>query len=126
MSSRPLLRPQLVANAISMDATASSIPSNINMLSAASYTLSWENGAHGDFTVEVSNDYVPDPSGVIPQEPADGTWVALPLSNAVSTTGTAGTAFIDVVGTSAAWIRLTFTNTSNTGGTWTATLAGKC
>lgn len=125
MSSRPLLRPQVVANALSMNGTISSDPSNINMVSAVGYTITYTDGASGDFTVEVSNDYVPTPEGVIPNPSNAGTWVALPLSVDISTTGTAGSAYADIVGISAAWIRLTFTNSGDSGGTFTAVVAGK-
>lgn len=123
--SRPLFRPEVVASALSLNGTTHSLPSNINMISAVGYTLTWTDGASSTFTVEVSNDYVPSPPGVIPKDPAAGTWVTLPLNNAVTSSGSAGSAYVDVVGISAAWIRLTATNSSGSGGTWTATLAGK-
>jgi hypothetical protein len=123
--SRPLLRPEKVANALSLNGTTHSSPTNINMISAVGYTLTWTNGASSTFTVEVSNDYVPSPPGVNPVVPASGTWVAIPLSTAVTSSGTAGSAYIDVVGISAAWIRLTATNSASSGGTWTATVAAK-
>jgi hypothetical protein len=125
MASRPLFRPEVVANALSMSTTGSSLPSNINQISAIGYTVTWGSGASGTFTVEVSNDYVPSPPGVVPNDPDSGTWVALTLSTPVATTGTAGSAYIDIVGISAAWIRITFTNTASSGGTWTAVVAGK-
>lgn len=125
MSSRPLLRPQVVANALSMTTTHHSSPTNINMVSAAGYTVVWTNGSLGDFSVEVCNDYIPSLPGVVPNDPAAGTWVPVELSHSVSSDGSANSAYIDIVGISAAWIRLTFTHTSGSGGTFTATLAGK-
>jgi hypothetical protein len=123
--SRPLLRPEKVANALSLDGTTHSTPTNINMVSAVGYTLTWTNGASSTFTVEVTNDYVPSPPGVQPADPAAGNWVPIPLSAAVTSSGSAGSAYIDVVGISAAWIRLTATNSASSGGTWTATIAAK-
>lgn len=125
MASRPLFRPEAVASAVSMTTTAAGNPSNINMVSAIGYTVSWGAGSSGTFSVEVSNDYIPTPPGVVPADPAAGNWVALPLSTPVASTGSAGTAYIDVVGVSAAWIRPRFTHTSGSGGTWTAVVAGK-
>jgi len=126
MSSRPLFRPQSVASALSMTtSTTVGEASNINMISAIGYTITWGSGASGTFTVEVSNDYVPPGKGVVPFPPNTGTWVPITLSTTVATTGTAGSAYIDVVGISAAWIRPRFTNTSGSGGTWSATVAGK-
>lgn len=125
MSSRPLFRPELAANAVSMTTTSTSLISNINTISAIGYTISYGAGSSGTFTVEVSNDYAPTQAGVVPSPADAGTWVTLPTTPAVASTGSAGTAFIDVVGTSAAWIRLRFTNTAGSGGTYSATLAGK-
>ena len=129
MSSRPLLRPQVVANALSMTtADTYSLYTNINMIPVFGYTVSWTNGASGNFTVEICNDYSPpspDKQGVLNTQADTGTWVALTISPSVSTSGTAGTAYIDIVGTSAAWVRMHFHNTASTGGTWTAEIAGK-
>lgn len=111
-----------------MTTTQTSLPTNINMISEFGYTLSWTNGASGTFTVEVCNDFVAstvDTQGVVPSPQNAGTWVTLTLSTPVVSTGTAGTAYLDIVGISAAWARLKFTNTASTGGTWTATIAGK-
>ena len=125
MSSRPLFRPQIVATAVSMSADGFSSYTNINMISALGYTVSWTNGASGTFQVEVCNDYVSPTPGVQDAPANTGTWVPIVLSTPVATTGTAGTAYIDVVGISAAWIRLHFVHTASTGGTFTAVLAGK-
>lgn len=103
------------------------------MISAVGYTLNYTSGASGTFSVQVSNDYVPTPPGVVPTDPDAGTWVSIPMSvsggaptlTPVVTSGAAGSAYLDVVGISAAWIRLSFTNTSGSGGTFTATIAGK-
>ena len=125
MSSRPLFRPEKVANNLSMSTTTHSSASNINMVSAFGYTVVWGSGASGTFAVEVSNDYVPTPPGVVPSNSSTGTWVPVTLTTPVASTGTAGSAYIDIVGISAAWARLTFTNTGGSGGTYTATIAGK-
>lgn len=135
MSSRPLLRPQKVVNAVSLNASAHSLVSAINMISSFGYTLAWGAGASGDFSVEVSNDFVPTPPGVQPTDPANGTWVAVPLVillagvltpvDHISTTGSVGSAYLDIDGISAAYARLTYTKTSGSGGTFTVTIAGK-
>ena len=125
MSTRFTLLPQQVATAVSMSADGYSTVTNINAISALGYTISWTNGALGTFQVEVCNDYVPSPAGVIPNDPANGTWVPVTLTTPVTSTGTANTAYIDIVGISAAWVRLHFVYSSSTGGTFSATLAGK-
>ena len=132
MSSRFNLKPQLVANAVSMNADGFSIVTNINSISEAGYTLSWTSGAVGAIQVEVCNDYVPSGPQVIPEDPSVGTWVAIPLllngstvSTTIAVSGSAGTAYVDIVGISAAYIRVHFVYTSGSGGTFSATLAGK-
>lgn len=125
MSTRFNLKPQLVANAISMSADGFSLVTDINSISAAGYTISWSSGASGTFQVEVSNDYVPAGPNTQESQPNSGTWVAIPLSSSISSSGSAGTAYADIVGISAAYIRLHFVHTSGSGGAFNATLAGK-
>jgi hypothetical protein len=124
MSMRPQLKPQVVVNAAAMTADVYSSPSNINGFGDVSYNLNWTGTPTGTFLVEVCNDYVPSPPGVIPKEPQSGSWVALTLSTSVTASGSAGIAAIDIVGTSFAWIRLHYVFTSGTGAL-TATVAGK-
>lgn len=124
MSVRPQLKPQIVVNNVIMTADVISLPSNINAFGDCSYTLNWTGTPTGTFQVEVCNDYVPSPPGVIPEEPMSGTWVPLTLSTSVTASGSAGTAAIDIVGTSFAWIRLHYVFSSGTGHL-TATVAGK-
>lgn len=113
-------------NAVVADQNRTSLVTNINMISLASYTISWGNNVTGDFEVELSNDYI-QPVGVQPEQLDSGTWVPVVLNNPVSAAGTADTAFIDIALTGAAYIRLKFTDTSGGlgSGTITATLAGK-
>jgi hypothetical protein len=126
MSSRVLLKPQKVMDAVVADQNRTSLVTNVNMISLLSYTIAWGNSVTGDFDVEVSNDYIA-PVGVQPEQIDSGTWVPVTLSTPVSASGTADTAFIDVALTGAAYIRLKFTDTSGGAGTGTitATLAGK-
>jgi hypothetical protein len=108
-----------------MSADGFSLDTNINNISAVGYNISWTNGASGTFQVEVCNDHVIPPGNTVPVSTQSGTWVPLTLTVPVTSTGTANTAYIDIVGVSAAWIRLHFVHTSGSGGTFTATLAGK-
>lgn len=126
MSSRPLLKPQVVMNAVVADQDRTSLVTNTNMVSMPSYTISWGNSVTGTFNVEVSNDYIA-PVGVQPEQLDSGTWVPVSLTVPVTATGTADTAFIDVALIGAAYIRLRFTDGSAGAGTGTitATLAGK-
>jgi len=126
MSSRPLLKPQKVMDAVVANQDRTSLVTNTNMVSMPSYAIAWENNVTGTFTVEVSNDYIA-PVGVQPEQVDSGTWVPVSLTTPVVAAGTADTAFIDVALIGAAYIRLKFTDgSSGTGsGTITATLAGK-
>jgi len=126
MSSRPLLKPQQVMTDLLADQNRTSLVTNINMISMISYNVFWENGVTGAFSVEVCNDYVA-PIGVQDYPLNSGTWVPLVLTSAVSATGTADSALIDVVLTSASYIRLVFTDGSGGAGTGliNAWLAGK-
>jgi hypothetical protein len=126
MSSRPLLKPQQVMTDVVADQNRTSLVTNINMVSMVSYTVFWENGVTGDFSVEVCNDYVA-PIGVQNYDLDNGHWVPLTLSTPVSAAGTADSALIDVVLTASCYVRLVFTDTSGGMGTGTinAWLAGK-
>lgn len=108
------------------DQNRTSLVTNINMVSMVSYTVFWENGVTGDFSVEVCNDYVA-PIGVQNYDLDNGHWVPLTLSTPVSAAGTADSALIDVVLTASCYVRLVFTDTSGGMGTGTinAWLAGK-
>lgn len=123
MPTRFNLKPQQVAKTVSMNADGYSLVTNINSISGVSYTLSWTNGASGNFLVEVCDDYS-DGMGLSQTPPQAGSWTSLPLSASIATTGTAGTAFADIV-TQAAFIRIHFQKTGGSGGTFSATIAGK-
>jgi len=132
MSSRFNLKPQLVANAVSLNQDGYSIITNINSISEVGYTLSWTAGAVGALQVEVSNDYAPASNSSSSEYPNSGTWVAIPLllngttvSTTIAVSGSAGSAYVDIVGISAAYIRVHFVYSSGTGGSFNATLAGK-
>lgn len=124
MSSRPLLKPQSVFTNVVLSANRTSLVTNINMISIFSYTVFWTGTPTGEFTVEVSNDYVPSPEGVLVAPANAGHWVAIPLDTDVLAVGDDGSAFIDVATIGAAWARLLYTRTSGTG-TVNATITGK-
>lgn len=124
MSSRPLLKPQLVITNGDMSADLTSLATNINMISLLSYTLVWTGTPAGTFAVSVSNDYIPNPNGVNDLPANAGTWVPLTLSSIVSAQGDDGSAHIDIDTIAAAWIRLTYA-ASTGAGVLNATIAGK-
>ena len=126
MSSRPLLRPQVVLEPTLANTNLTSEVSNINMISLVSYTVVWEAGVVGTVTVEGCNDMVL-PVGVQDQQQASGSWVPVPLTAPVAPAGLADDALISLVNVPFVYIRLVFTDGSGGAnvGTLTATVAGK-
>lgn len=126
MSSRPLLRPQVVLPPTLANTNLTSEVSNVNMISLVSYNVAWQNGVTGTVTVEGCNDYV-NPVGVQDQQQASGSWVPVPLTAPVAPAGVADDALIGLVNVPFAFVRLVFTDGSGGAGvgTITATLAGK-
>lgn len=122
MSSRPFLKPHVVVDGESMAGNVTSDPTIIQTIPCVGYTIVWTGTPTGSFSVEVSNDY--NAGGINGGEAEAGTWVAITLSTAVSATGGADSAFIDIREISAYAIRLKYTRVSGTG-TLTATIAGK-
>ena len=124
MSSRPVLKPQLVFNNTTLAATISSLITNINMIPIVSYTVVWTGSPTGTLVVQVCNDYVPSPGGVLIPPVNAGSWKTLTTPSSVSLGGAGGSTFLDVPVTAAAWIKLLYTSSSGTGNI-NATLAGK-
>ena len=126
MSSRVLLRPQVVIDKAATNTNVYSLVTNCNMISLLSYSINWENGVNGTIIVEACNDYV-NPVGVQDQKQATGSWVAVPLLAPLIPAGLADTALIEVKLASFVYVRLKFTDTSggaNTG-KLSATIGGK-
>lgn len=110
--SRPFIAQFPLLTNVSMAASVSSSPINIQQMSYVGFDVSWTGTPVGTFSVEVSNTYKQSGEGVVL---VAGNWTALTLSAVVSATGTSGNGFIDIDGVSADWIRLTYTRTSGTG-----------
>lgn len=119
MADRPLIKPNLnvpIINAVSMATSITGPATNINQLPGISYDLVWTGTPVGTFQVQVSNTYQQDSQG---NQLAVGHWETLPTSSFTGTypvpAGSSGSGFLDVVGTEAAWVRLTYTASSGTG-----------
>ncbi len=121
MAARPYLPPFPVVTNGDMSANINSLITNIQQIPYVSYSVSWTGAPVGSFSVQVSNDYELNSAGQVLNA---GTWDTLPLTNPVTASGSAGNGFIDIRGTSAAWIQLVYTATSGSG-TLNATIAGK-
>jgi hypothetical protein len=119
MSDRPLIKPNILApiiNAVSTAASITGAPTIIQRLPGISYDVSWTGTTTGTFSIEVSNTYTQNPDGTTANA---GNWTALPAASFVGTmpapAGSAGTGFIDILGTEAYAIRIVYTRVSGTG-----------
>ena len=120
MASRPLIKPFPVIggtgpHAVSGDLSANitSLPTIIDNLSMASYSLSWVGSSpSGAVNVQVSNDYSENADGTVRNA---GTWNNLPLSISPFVSGNTGNGFIDIDAQAGYALRLTFTYISGTG-----------
>lgn len=76
------------------------------------FQLNWTGAPVGTFQVQISSDHKQDANGNIT---VAGNWVTLPLSPAITASGTPDTAYIDINQTSASYIRVNYTRVSGTG-----------
>lgn len=99
--------------AMTGSATIHSQAFNIEYQAGCSFMLVWTGTPTGTFTVEVSNDYVPNLQSTTPLNA--GTWVNLGASIPASPAGSASNTFIPIYASCASFIRLTYVNSSGTG-----------
>lgn len=113
-SSKGALLPFHVVNAVSMAATITSSPTNVQYLDNVVYELSWPStgSPNGTFAVQASEDYQVSSTGTVTNS---GTWVPLTLSSTITATGSADQALIDLNQIPFSWIRLVYTRSSGTG-----------
>ena len=123
MSSRPQFSPHSVITNGSMAGNLTSEVTIIQKLSMISYDITWTAGATpvGTITVEVSNTYKQDTSGVVVNA---GSWTTLTLSATTTVSGNTGNGFIDIDVTAAYAVRLKYNSTSGSG-TLNVTISGK-
>ena len=119
MSSRPIIAPNTqkpIINSADMSANITGPATVIQMLPGISYDISWTGTPTGTFLVQVSNTVVLGVNGSIQSA---GTWTTLPSSSFSGTypapSGSSGSGFLDVVGTQAYAVRLTYTAVSGAG-----------
>lgn len=77
-----------------------------------SIQLSWSGSPNGVFSVQASIDHQEDLDGNI-QEP--GSWADLPLSDDISAVGSADTAYIELEGMAAPYLRIIYARVSGSG-----------
>lgn len=128
MSSRPLLAPNNflpIINGASMATSITGPATIIQMLPGISYDIAWTGTPVGTLQVQVSNTYQQNSDGSVK---VAGNWSTLPPSSFSGTypipAGSPGNGFLDVVGTEAYAVRLTYTAASGTG-SLTVVAAGK-
>lgn len=121
---RPLIKPNIDKPLIGTNGTVSGDMSTnitgpatiIQLLPGISYDVSWTGTPTGTLQVQVSNSYAVNNDGSVRNS---GTWTTLPSSafsgNYPIPTGSAGSGFLDVVGTEAYAVRLTYTAGSGSG-----------
>lgn len=123
MSSRPQFNPYSVITNGDMSGSLTSAVTIIQKLSMLSYDIAWSAGSTpvGVITVQVSNTYTQDGSGVVVNA---GNWSTLVLSSPLNVSGNSGTLFVDIDQIGAYAMRLVYTRTSGSG-TLNVTIAGK-
>lgn len=126
MSSRNVLKPWRVINAVSMGASITSTPTNIQNLSDIAIQLNFTGTPTGTFAIQGSNDFdATNMGGSLPGATVNtGNWVPLDLSSTPTASGAADVILINMNGLSFPWIRIVYTRTSGTG-TLNAYLGGK-
>lgn len=107
-----LLRPVTIFSAVAMTANRTSVIVEIKNQDNIGVQLHWTGAPTGDFSVEISSDHQQDAEGNVT---VAGNWVTLPLSPAITATGGADDAYIDLNQMSAQYMRVTYNFTSGTG-----------
>lgn len=116
-----LLIPVKLLTAQSMASSITSNPVEIKLQDNVGLQLDWTGAPVGTFSVQISITHTQDLNGNVTNA---GTWVSLPLSPAITASGSADSAYIDLNQMSAAYVRLIYTRTSGTGAL-TVTVTGK-
>lgn len=129
MSTRTTLRPQLVMDAVDISVDQTSKVTVLNSLTGVSFGISWAGTTPvGALEVQASNTYELGPTGNVLNAGTDWTTLSLEVKGmvvqAVTISGNAGTAMIDLTKTSVFALRLVYTASSGTG-TLSATVTGK-
>lgn len=116
-----LLRPVALFSSLSMATSQTSRAVEIKNQDNIGLQVTWAGAPTGAFSVQISSDHIEDIEGNIQ---VAGHWVTLPLSPAVTASGTPDDAYIDLNQMSAQYVRLVYTAASGAG-TMTALAVGK-
>ncbi len=109
------LPPFRVLASVSMVGTVTSSVTNLSQLDNIGIQLNFTGTPNGAFAVQVSNDYNESNQGgaVVVLNP--GSWVNMTLTPSPVAAGVADNIYIDIVPTSAQWIRTQYTNSTGIG-----------
>jgi hypothetical protein len=108
-----LLKYQVFTNAaMSGTSTITSPVTNIQFLDLIGYQMNFTGTPTGTFQVQISIDYAQDNNGNVTNP---GNWDNMALSPTPVAAGASGIIYVDIIDTSAPWIRLQYTNASGTG-----------
>jgi len=115
MSSYRTLGPTAIVPSGSMTGTTTitSQVFDIRSLEGCAFQPKWSGTPTGTFSIMVSLDYQPNPSGGTPLNA--GTWSNLGASVPSNPGGSAGSTYIPVYASCAAWVQLSYTNASGSG-----------
>lgn len=103
---------QTVTNGDLSQASITSAVTNIQFLDRIGIQLNMTGTPTGAFQVQISADYSQDDEGnvLVP-----GNWIPLVLNPSPAATGSAAQIYIDILVTSAPWIRVVYTRASGSG-----------
>lgn len=115
--------PIIPTQAVSGDVT--SLVTDLYNKDNVSIQYVWTGTLSGSFSVQTSNDYVPNPNGGLSAVPLNaGNWSTVSIGSGAVALGSADNGTLDMNELSARYLRTIFTYTSGTGNL-TATIVGK-
>lgn len=107
-----LLKPVHLINAASMAISITSEAQEIQNQDNIGIQLNWTGTPTGPFAIQISADHLQDIEGNIQ---VAGHWITLPLSPAISASGSPDSAYIDLNQMSARYMRIVYTSVSGAG-----------
>lgn len=99
-------------SSVSMAGTVVSSVTNIVYLDNIGVQFNFTGNATGNFAVQISADYKQDNNGNVLNP---GSWVNMDLDPAPAAAGVADNIYVDIIGTSAPWMRFQYSHGSGSG-----------
>lgn len=107
-----LLKYPIFTNAAMGVGTITSLVTNVQYVDRVGIQLNFTGTPTGTFQIQVSADYAQDINGNVTNT---GTWNSIVLSSTPVASGTSGSVYVDIIATSAPWIRTQYVGTSGSG-----------